>query len=41
MEFRGFNHNLHILLNKTISKLITFKIDPLRLEILKDKVSFK
>jgi len=41
MQLSGFNHKLHILLKKTIDKLLTFKIDPLRFEILKEEVSQK
>lgn len=39
MQLSGFNHKLHILLKKTIDKLLTFKIDPQRFEILKEEVS--
>ncbi|VVC46432.1 Hypothetical protein CINCED_3A022791, partial [Cinara cedri] len=33
----GFSHKLHILLKKTIEKLLAFKIDPLRFDILKEE----
>lgn len=39
MQISGFNHKLHILLSKTIEKLLTYKIDPLRFDILKEEVS--
>ncbi|XP_025191537.1 insulin-degrading enzyme-like [Melanaphis sacchari] len=38
MQLSGFNHKLQILLEKTINKLLTFKIDPLRFEILKEEL---
>ncbi|XP_060867052.1 insulin-degrading enzyme isoform X2 [Metopolophium dirhodum] len=37
MQLSGFNHKLHILLKKTIDKLLTFKINPQRFEILKEE----
>ncbi|VVC34289.1 Hypothetical protein CINCED_3A004705 [Cinara cedri] len=37
LQLSGFNHKLHILLKKTIEELLTFKIDPLRFEILKEE----
>ncbi|KAL5238798.1 hypothetical protein ACI65C_006208 [Semiaphis heraclei] len=37
MQLSGFNHKLHTLLKKTIDKLLTFKINPLRFEILKEE----
>ncbi|CAH1739015.1 unnamed protein product [Aphis gossypii] len=37
MQLSGFNHKLDVLLKKTIDKLLTFKIDPLRFEILKEE----
>jgi len=39
MQLSGFNHKLDVLLKKTIDKLLTFKIDPLRFEILKEEVT--
>lgn len=38
MALSGFNHKMHILLKKTIEKLLTYKIDPRRFEILKEEV---
>jgi len=38
MQLSGFNHKLHILLKKTIEKILTFKINPLRFKILKEEV---
>lgn len=38
MQLSGFNHKLHILLKKSIEKILTFKINPLRFEILKEEV---
>lgn len=37
MQLSGFNHKLHILLKKSIEKILTFKINPLRFEILKEE----
>ncbi|XP_025418538.1 insulin-degrading enzyme-like isoform X2 [Sipha flava] len=37
IHLSGFNHKLHILLKKTMDKLLSFKIDPLRFEILKEE----
>jgi len=41
MQLSGFNHKLDILLKKTIDKLLTFKINPQRFEILKEEVSHR
>ncbi|XP_050431882.1 insulin-degrading enzyme isoform X2 [Adelges cooleyi] len=37
MQLSGFNHKLDILLKKTIDKLLTFKSDPLRFDIIKEE----
>ncbi|XP_060860075.1 insulin-degrading enzyme-like [Metopolophium dirhodum] len=37
IKFDGFNHKMHHLVRRTIAKLLAFKIDPKRLEIIKEE----
>ncbi|XP_029341053.1 insulin-degrading enzyme-like [Acyrthosiphon pisum] len=37
IKFDGFNDKMHHLVKRTIEKLLAFKIDPRRLEIIKEK----
>lgn len=40
LSVKGYSDKLHVLLKKIMEKMVTFKIDPKRYEILKELVRF-